>query len=426
MKEAFLHFVWKHQYFNKIDLKTQQGASIKILDPGQINTNAGPDFSQARVRIDRTEWVGLIEIHVSSSDWYCHKHQSDTNYDQVILHVVWIDDRAVKTSKGHPIPTLVLNGRISTSMLLNQQKLEMSNSNIPCTGLFNLVDHAAVRGMMDKTIQQRLQRKSLEVLKLLQKSDGDWDQVTYQMFARNFGFHVNSDAFSMLVQMLPLSLVRKVRSNLLQIEALLFGQAGMLLSMTGDSYYRSLQSEYDFLKAKFSLSCPVMRGNMWKYLRLRPSNFPAIRIAQFATFLHQKGYRFSSIREAKNRSDFSFNGLVPSDYWKFHYDFSKSGGSGGLLGRTSVDSLLINSVVPLLEAYAQYSSQQECRLRALTLLEQLPAERNRILSYWKASGFKLSSALDSQALLELNNQYCHQKKCLRCEIGVSLLKRTEN
>ncbi len=426
MKEAFLSFIWKHQYFDKYHLKTEQGDKLQILDPGHSNPNSGPDFSEARVRIADTEWIGLVEIHVKSSDWFLHKHHLDPSYDQVILHVVWNANQSVSTTDGRLIATLVLNHRVASSLILNQRRLEMSATRVPCDRFNRHIDPESLQNMMDRTIKQRLERKSTDILKMLGSYHGDWDQVTYLVFGKNFGFYINSEAFLSLVGSVPLSITRKISTNLFQLEAIYYGQAGLLETITGDAYFRELQSEYRFLQKKFSLASTVLRRRMWKYLRLRPSNFPTIRIAQFAVFMQQGGYQFSKIRDLDHGYGNLFKELVPSDYWKHHYDFGKIGGSGGSLGRSSCNNLVINSIVPLLWAYAIYTAEPRyCRL-ALSLLKQIPCEQNHILSYWKENGFKLSSALDSQALLELNNQYCSYKNCLNCEVGVSLLRSKAN
>lgn len=421
MKEEFLCFIWRYQYFEKLNLTTEQGDKITVLDPGEANSHAGPDFSNARIRIGTASWAGQVEIHIRASDWYRHSHQNDPTYDQVILHVVWSSDRQVLTSNGREIPVLVLKHRVSESLLLEHRKLNGSGYNIPCEILSRKVNQEVVHNMWLKTMQQRLTRKSTEVIDLLLSHNGDWDQVTYLMFGRNFGFHINSEAFSMLVRSVPLSIARKIRSGLLQLEALYFGQAGLLQSVRGDNYYRKLQAEYEYLGKKFALPRPVLKRSMWKYLRLRPPNFPGLRIAQFAAFIHREGYRFSGVRELNTPKYDAIIDLTPSAYWHSHYTFGRSGGSGGNFGRSSCENLLVNTVVPLLVGYAKHTGQSNYMTKAQDLLINLPPEHNRIVAYWKANGFKVSSAWDSQALIELNNQYCRNKKCLDCEIGRTLL-----
>lgn len=420
MKEEFLNYIWQYQYFKKDHLRSYQGDPVTIMDPGQLNSHAGPDFSHARIKIRDTEWAGQVEIHIKSSDWFLHNHHNDPSYDQVILHVVWSNNRPAVTCSGRVIPTLVLKDRVSDSMLLKHRTLISSSHHIPCNPLSAEMDKGVLDNMLHRTIRQRLARKSTEILELLRKNEGDWDQVTYIMFGRNFGFHVNGSAFASLVAMVPLSIVRRVRSSLLNLEALFFGQAGFLGKVSGDSYYLQLQLEYEYLKYKYNLVSRVFKRSVWRYLRLRPSNFPALRIAQFASLMQQEGYRFSGIRELKAGNPM-LHQLQPSSYWQTHYDFGKVGGSGGRLGKSSRENLLINTAVPLLVAYAEFSGNTEFHIKAMEILRNLPSEHNRILSYWKDTGFEVSSAYDSQALIELNNEYCTQKKCLGCEIGKSLL-----
>ena len=422
MKEEFLSFIWRHQYFDKTGLSTEQGDKLQVLDPGAVNGNAGPDFSQARISIDGTEWIGSVEIHVRSSDWYLHHHHLDPNYDQVILHVVWTNNKIVRNFRGVEIPTLTLDNRVARSLLINHQKLDYSSAKIPCEPLSAHIDKQILRKMMDKTFKERMERRTSNIMELIRKNSGDWDQVSYLLFGRNFGFHVNSTPFSMLVQSIPLAIVRKVASNIFQLEALFFGRAGLLGLTMNDSYYCRLQSEYQFLTNKYSLPSAILSGRLWKYLRLRPSNFPALRIAQFASFVHLKGYRFSQIRELRDVKYYFLNRLKPSSYWRSHYDFGKSGGSGGTLGKSSCHNLLINTAVPLLMAYAKFCSQPELHQQALQLISQLPPEHNGSLVYWKDTRIGLTSAVDTQALLELYNQYCLQKNCLNCEVGSSLLR----
>ncbi len=426
MKEDFLNFIWKHQYFDKAGLESHQGQRIQILDPGQLNQHAGPDFIDARIKIGSTCWVGSVEIHTDASHWFLHRHHQDQSYDQVILHVVWSNKIIAKTSNGLEVPTLVLEHRVEPSLVLRHRRLRLSTSRIPCELLGITVNQRAIGNMQDKVLIERLTRKSATVLELLKSNRSDWDQATYRMFGGNFGFKVNNHPFSRLVSMVPLAIARKVRPNLRQLEALYFGQAGLLNKVSGDGYYQQLQDEYRYLQRKFSLSQPTLKSSVWKYLRLRPANFPALRIAQFAALVHMEGYRFSEILSIKEYRHYPMRQLTPSSYWGQHYDFGKPGGNGGKLGNTSFVNLLINVVVPMLMAYARYTGSMDRQQQAIKLLKQLPAEHNQILSYWKDCGFAVSSAFDSQALIELNNQYCIHKKCLQCEIGKTLLNASSD
>lgn len=419
-------FIWERQYFDKNNLTTVQGKSLSVLKPGNINTQAGPDFHQAHILLDQQLWVGEVEIHVKSSEWFLHNHHKDQAYDQVILHVVWSDNREIDTASGGKLPTLVLKNRISKELLLRHKHLNNSHLKIPCESLSYKIELSDLESMLNLTTAQRLLGRSSEVLGLLQKHENDWDQVTYLMYGKNFGFYLNSAAFSLLVRCVPLSIVRKLRFNLFQLEALFFGQAGFLQSVSGDSYFKKLQIEYHYLKEKYQLPDGIVKTSIWKYLRLRPPNFPTIRIAQFAAFMQTDGYRFSDIREFTETNPDKLTGIKPSPYWQYHYDFGKKGGKGGVFGESSSKYLVINTVVPMLVAYSIYTGQPEIHRRAILLLNNLSPEKNHIITYWKGMGFKVSSAQESQALLELYHKYCTMKRCLQCEIGKSLLTQNES
>lgn len=422
MKEEFLIFIWKHQYFHKRQLATYRGEVLQLLSPGQINTNSGPDFSYARINIGGTDWAGPVEIHVRSSDWYLHKHHKDPMYNQVVLHVVWVNNAIAKTNEGREIPTLELKDRVEKELIFKHQKLRKDNSKVPCEQQSKAILHTSFQKMLDQTIGQRLKRKSQEVITLLKGNNHNWDQVTYLVLGKNFGFHVNTVAFETLVGIVPLLIVRKMRSSIFQLESLYFGQAGYLQRVTGDAYYLKLQREYEFLKKKYSFRPGIMKKEAWKYLRLRPSNFPSLRIAQFVSLMQLEGYRFSNIRETVASNQFTNMTIRPSSYWDDHYDFGKKWATGrSVLGKSSRENLVINTIVPLLVAYSHYTGRLEYQAQAIELLNQVSPEQNHIVRYWKDKGFGVSSAYYSQALIELNNQYCNLRKCLDCSIGRSLL-----
>ena len=423
MKEEFLGFIWKNQYFNKHKLETSHGEPLQVIHPGILNHDAGPDFSQARIKIGNTEWVGAVEIHIKSSEWWHHKHHLDRSYDQVILHVVWTNNRQVGTIDGRSIPTLELKHRVDEQLLLNQQRLSSSRTVVPCHGLIRSIPAGILTEMMSTAIEQRVKRKAHEVIELLNLYHQDWDQLTYIMLGKSFGFNINAAAFEHLTTRVPLSVVRKIRYSLFQIESLYFGQAGFLEKVSGFQYYRKLQKEYFYLKKKFSLPAPV-RTEMWKFLRVRPSNFPLLRIAQLASLVQQGYFNFSDIRECPDISKFTSLVIYPSDYWKHHYHFGKpSKVPGGKLGRSSLENLAINVITPVLAGYGLHTGQSRFFSQVLHLLEQLPAEKNQLIANWKDWGFGVSSAFDSQALIELNNHFCTRKKCLDCQVGQHILTR---
>lgn len=422
-----MSFIWKHQYFHKNSLKTFQGEDLQIIHPGEINSDSGPDFSNARIMIGTTQWGGPVEIHIKASDWYSHNHQDDPLYNQVILHVVWVNDRTVTTDDGMEIPVLELKRRVDKRLLFKYKSFEKNSGTVPCEPQLKKVSHEVFSNMLDYTFTKRLSRKSKELLDLLKRCNYDWDQVTYLTLGRNFGFKINDFAFGSLANSVPLSVVRKMSPNIFQLEALYFGSAGFLDGINGDDYYFKLQKEYQYLKKKHSLLSGIARKKLWKYLRLRPSNFPTLRIAQFASLMQLEGFHFSNIREAETAREFTEQTIQPSFYWRHHYDFCKPWTvNRSCLGKSSRENLVINTVTPLLSAYGTYTGQSGYHLKALKFIKELSPEQNRIVSYWKDQGFQVSSAYYSQALIELNNQYCICRKCLHCMIGQSLLTGNSN
>lgn len=422
MKEDFLSFIWQYQYFEKTHLVTCNDEALQIFDPGQVNYDSGPDFANARLRIGSTNWVGTVEIHTLSSDWYAHKHHLDQAFDNVVLHVVYKNNSTTKNTQKRDIPVLELKGKIARDLLLAQKKLRISNTRIPCMSQTRQISKSVFNAMINRVAEQRLARKSQQILLLLKRHKFDWDQVAYLTTGKNFGFHINTSPFELLVNLVPLSIVRRIGADIVQLESLFFGQAGFLERIHGDSYYLMLQNRYEYLKRKYSFDSRYLKKKMWKYLRMRPSNFPALRIAQFVTYLQQTDCRFSNIREMKTAGPFMDIVVCPSPYWQEHYDFrKKSIREVGCLGKSSKENLLINTVAPLLDAYGHYTGQVEYVERAMMILKQIPAEQNVISSHWKDKGFRVSSAYYSQGLVGLNNEYCKLNRCLNCMIGQSLI-----
>jgi len=429
MQESFISYLWQFQYFDKSQLATVAGESLQIIGVGQPNTNAGADFMQACVIINEVKWVGNVEIHLKTSDWLAHQHHENRSYDSVILHVVWEDDMqaagAIRRNDLTEIPVLVLKNK-TDRLLVEKYYLLMANqqSEILCHSQLPHVKEITKISMLDKALMQRLQRKAEEILKLLKENIGDWETTTYQWTSQSFGFKVNNEAFLRLSKALPLLVLMKYAENLSQIEALLFGQAGLLQTDRNDNYFDTLAKEYNYLSHKHSLQNFQLAAHHWKFLRLRPANFPTIRIAQFAQLFHQKKSLFDTFIQTEKFEDlYQFFDITQSNYWQQHYLFGKTTDSKiSGLGELSIQNLLINTVVPLLIAYANYKDNQVFTDRAIHFLEQLPAEKNKILTTWKQVGQAAKTAADSQALIELFNNFCLPKKCLQCSIGVSLLK----
>jgi hypothetical protein len=419
MKESMLHYVWQNKLFTAHNLQTTDGEPVEVIDVGKINTDAGPDFFNAKIRIGETIWAGNIEIHPHSSDWNKHNHQFDKAYDNVILHVVHRADAEVYRTDGERLPQLelVFPKQIETNyeQLFSQQKW------IPCADKINLVPAIFIQSWKNALLTERLEQKMNAIERLLSETNQHWEEAFYITLARSFGFGTNSQAFESLAKSLPLNILGKHKDQLFQLEALLFGQAGLLNPDEQDAYSASLKKEFDFLRAKYELK-PI-ESSQWKLLRLRPDNFPYVRIAQFAALIHSSSKLFSKITE---QPDIYFLKQLfecePSTYWNTHYLFAtESTLKNKKLGSQSVNGILINTVVPFLFCFASQKNNDELKDKALQILEQIPPERNSIVQNWQNLGIISNSAYDSQAFLQLKKQYCDEKKCLRCRIGHKVL-----
>ena len=423
MREDFLHYLWRLQRFDRTDLRTTEGDLLEIQQRGTMNTHAGPDFSDARVRIGNTRWAGNVEIHVRSAEWRRHRHQEDAAYDSVILHVVHTDDAPVYHRSGARIPTLELKGRIPLELHRRYRRLIDNESWIPCAPLFPEVPALTRNLWLDRLLVERLERKTARIDDLLHQTQGDWEATAYRFLLRNIGLRVNTEAFALLAQTTPLAVLRKQQHSLEALEALLFGQSGLLRDAPADAYTERLRETYRHLRSKYGLT--AMPVAAWKFLRLRPPNFPTLRIAQTAALLHARLPLFQSLLTLDTaKAGEAFFHVAPSSYWETHYKFGEAGNAQAKpIGAATARLLLINAVVPLLFAYGKRRGNEAYYERALQLLEALPAERNAILRHWKALGVPVKSAHRSQALLQLKNEYCTPKRCLECAIGHAVLKR---
>lgn len=429
MPESLLYFIWQFQYFVKTDLTTTDGEIVQVLHPGFRNNDAGPDFTNARLLINDVEWGGTVEMHTRTSDWLAHGHQHDRAYDNVILHVVWQDDRLstgrrVDRTNGTPLPTLELKAKIDANLIDRYQLLSESSDSIPCAGLFRSVSPLRVTAMLDKAMLQRLERKADVVREIAHQTGNDWEETAYRLLAINMGFKINAEPMAQLGRAVPLKAILKHRDVLAQVEAVLFGTAGLLAVEEPDEYVTELQREYRFLSVKYALTDQQVAAHAWKWGRLRPANFPTLRIAQFARLLTHHPSLFSLFVGTAD-VDVLLKALqiTPSLYWQSHYRFGvKTEKAAPALGQNSASTIIINTVVPLLAAYAHHRGQPAYIDRAITLLEQLPAEKNRLTEGWDTLGLGIHTAFDSQAAIELYNEFCSVKKCLSCQIGASLIK----
>lgn len=422
--EDFLYFIWRFRLFNTLSLICARGEELSVLEPGILNIHAGPDFSHAKLLIDGTTWVGDVEIHLRSSDWALHGHDQDFAYDTVILHVVYQYDQPISRTNGSLIPVLVLKDLFAEHLLYNYHELLNGMNRFPCEKQLWDVEEVITGNFLSRVSIERLEQQSTAILRKLECYKGDWDQTFYFFIARNFGFKVNAIPFELLADALPNSLLLRHKDSALQMAALLFGQAGFLTGSFTEHYPMQLQREYCFLQKKYGLQ-PI-DAVCWKFLRMRPQNFPTIRLAQFTALMVKASHLFSRVLEVEKLQDCYqlFEELPVDAYWQTHYHFNKETAKVIVQpGRQSIQNIIINTVCLFLFSYGKYTDQQEFIIRAFDFLEKLPAENNAIVAQYLNSGLKVSSALMSQAVLQLNKCYCTQKKCLNCGIGIKILKK---
>ena len=417
--EEFLHFIWQFRLYGSQKLQSATGEIIEVIRPGSPNKNAGPDFLQAKLVIDQVIWIGNVEIHLNASDWLAHHHQNDVAYDNVILHVVYLNDKPIYRTDGTIIPVLVLKDRFPDKLLVHYEQLIHSTNHFPCEKQIGEVDEFMLNSFLTRVAIERLEKKSEEVYRTLHELKGDWDETFYHFIAKNFGLHLNAMPMEMLARSLPQQILAKHKNNSLQIEALLFGQAGFLEQKFTQDYPQQLKSEYQFLRRKYNLK-PIA-VSVWKFMRMRPQNFPTLRLAQFAGLIINSNHLFSKVITLKDNNFFD---LLPiNSYWETHYHFNKVAEHVVVqLGKHTIHNIFINTSSLFLFAYGKYINQHLLIDRAITLQENLPAERNAILKQYKDAGVKVSSAFQSQALLHLKKFYCNEKKCLSCGIGLRILK----
>ena len=422
--EEFLHFVWQFRLYDTLQLQTVDGKALKILNCGFPNKDAGPDFTNAKIIIDGTTWVGQVEVHLKSSDWNLHQHQNDGAYENVVLHVVWKHDIDIVRADGTILPVLSLQDKIPQHLFENYEDLISSTNNFPCEQQIGAIDSFVINGFLSRILVERLEQKSQEVFERLAQLNGNWDETFYHFIARNFGFKVNALPMQLLAQGLPQQLFAKHKDQTLQIEALVFGQAGFLNQSFEDEYPRKLKTEYTFLQKKYDLT--AIDISLWKFLRMRPQNFPTLRLAQFAALITKSNHLFSKVLEVKNVKELCllFEELPVNDFWLSHYHFNKEAEKVTVqLGKSSIDNLLINTVSLFLFAYGKYTGQANYQTRAFYLLESIAVEKNAIVSQYLDVGVKVENAYQTQALLQLRKAYCIEKRCLNCGIGLKILKK---
>lgn len=420
MTEEFIQFIWKYGLFDRTGLFSDSGDEIQVISLGEHNGDSGPDFLNARLKIGSTTWAGNVEIHLRSSDWFLHGHHEDKAYDSIILHVVYHHNQSVTRSNGEPITTLVLP--CNEKLYGSYRQLLARKGMIPCQDRIRRVEPLLLDCWLSSLVVDRLRKKTEHIAEYLWRNKGNWEEAFYISLARSFGFGLNASPFELVARSVSLAILNRHRNNPLQVEAILMGQAGFLNEgRIFPEYYAILRNEYVYLQKKYTLK-PI-ESHLWKFLRLRPVNFPTIRLAQFANLVQQSEGLFSRVVTCHDLQELKrFFTLRASEFWNSHYTFEKTSKSSvKTFGEDAFNSVVINTVIPFLFIYGSMNGQEETKNRALELLNNIPAESNRITRKWDLAGIHASTALYSQALLQLYSDYCNHRHCLSCTVGTNLI-----
>lgn len=427
MTEAFLQYVWQHRLLEG-GLTTTEGQPVVVERAGELNCDAGPDFTNARLLVGGLLWAGNIEVHVKASDWHAHHHSDDKAYNNVILHVVYVYDADVCLEDGRKVPTVEIADAIPDNVWRNYDDLMQSalTNEIPCSHRLKEIPAFIFHTSQDRLLVERLQRKADDVDRHLKAARGSWEQVCYLLMAHYFGGKTNAFAFELLAKVTPMTLLAKIKDNPFRIEALFFGQAGMLNGVFFDDYPNAMQREYNYMSAAYKLT--PMQAHLWKFFRIRPAGFPTLRISQFARLIAKSSNLFSKLLATKDAKSLrTFFDVEASDYWQSHFRFDRPVDkdvppSVKSLGDLAIDTILINAWVPLLFKYGQEHDDDNIKEQALSILHQIPAERNNVVRLWQKAGTEPADAADSQAMLQRYNEYCSKKRCLDCSLAFRLLK----
>lgn len=422
MNERLLQFIWQFQLYNARELTLSSGENLKVIHPGTWNHHQGPDFTDARISIDSTVWAGNVELHILASDWYKHTHENDPNFHNIILHVVWQEDITVQDHFLQPLPMLVLSGRVSGILLERYSQMMGTVLQVPCHHLLPGASELAWFSWKERLMAERLERKSVTILRQVQQTDRHWDEVFWRQLAMGFGSKTNAAFFEQVAGSIPYTILQRHRNMPDELEAVLFGQAQLLNKKRTDAYPQKLTKIYQHLQRKYKL---VHTGGQPAFLRMRPASFPTIRLSQLAMLLHLRENLFYQIRNTETIDNLvQIFHVKAGEYWNHHYRFDEPTAlSLKWIGRQMTIHLLINTVIPMVFSYGLEMKQQVYTERPLQWLYALEAEQNRITRYWQSAGIHNRSALDSQALIELNTQYCVNKRCLDCAIGNRLLSQ---
>ena len=421
MKEDFLHYIWKFKKFALADLKTTNGESISIINSGQYTQLTGPDFFNAQVEIHGQKWAGNVEIHLKSSDWYAHNHEKDDNYDSVILHVVWEHDSEIFRKNNTEIPVLELKNLISPAVLNNYESLMAPKSWIYCEKQIQNIDEFTLKSWQERLFFERLERKSIPIQKLLIDTNHDWEAVLFSALAKNFGLNTNGEIFLKIANSIPFHIVRKECFEVENLEALIFGNSGLLDSEKEDVYYKDLQFRFYYLLHKYQIEKPTIEPV--QFFKHRPDNFPTIRLSQLANLYHTQQNLFSKIIATKSIDDiYDLFDISVSDYWNNHYQFDKeSPKKKKILTKSFIDLLIINTIIPIQFAYSKHLGK-EISEDLIEILNNVKPESNAIIDKFNSFGIKSKNAFDTQSLLQLKNEFCNKSRCMDCNIGVELLK----
>ena len=432
--EKLLHSIWKHRILPLSELRTTDGRSVEVIDPGLLNMHAGPDFFNAKVRIDGVMWVGNVEIHERSADWFLHGHDTDAAYNNVVLHVAAVVDADVVTERGDHLPQVQL--AVPQQVLSNYRRLLAFDRYPPCREAVLPLDAIKKRSWLSALVAERLNEKTEAIRRRVALFEGSWEAAFFATMARSFGFGVNSEAFEQWAERLPLMQIAHHRDDPFQVEAMFMGMAGLLdeAQMTpatreaalADPYFLSLKREFGYLSRKFRLE-PMAR-QAWRFLRLRPQNFPYIRMSQLAQLYCSRRAGLAEITACESVKQLhAVLQTSVGDYWRTHYTFGKESSlNEKRLSTASLNLLAINAAVPVLHAWGCYRDDERLVQRALDWLEELPAEDNTYIRLWKECGVEARNAADTQALIQLQHRYCERKDCLRCRFGYYSLKRSQS
>ena len=422
MKEDFLHYIWRYLKFDRTNLKTTDGQSLEIFHNGMYLKESGPDFFNAKIQIGNEVWAGNVEIHVNASDWYIHKHETDMAYQNVILHVVWSNDSIVVHQDGSVVPTLELKDKVSKELISSYTNALDQRQLLPCQSQWDSIDVEKIHWFQEELLLQKLHDKSLVIEQALQESNNYWEEVFCRLLFRSFGTKVNGESFERIFRSIPYAVIQKERAEVSTLEALLYGQSNLLPEEVSDAYTKSLFENFQFIKHKYQLPSSDVR---LEYFKLRPDNFPSIRISQYAGLLVQHQSLFFELLHVQTRKGFSrFFQIQANEYWDEHYVFGKSTTKRypKKLSTSFIDLLLINTILPMHYTYFKHQDPEAIE-RVISIYKEISFENNSISKLYDAKYFRKENAGNSQSLVYLNKEYCQKKKCLQCTIGTTILQR---